>query len=437
MSGWTIAHLDLSQGPQEVPASSTPHLLVFWWRDLPLGVKPLTADELPFRASQVAQAAAPMIAEQAAARSPELGGAPRAGVDAQPIGALTTAAAIGAPPLEVLDALAGAPLPEAGRLSVIVCTRDRPELLAKCLASLCAQARPPGEIVVVDNSADRTAEAVAAAHPTTVYVHEPRPGLSRARNTGIAAARGELAAFTDDDVELPANWTAEIVRAFDDPQVDAVTGLVLPARLDTDAQRAFQLELGGFTSRFAPLRFDSRFLEDTRRMGPQVWRVGAGANMAFRRRLFAELGGFDVRLGAGASGCSEDSEFWYRILAAGGVCLYEPRACVYHHHRRDWAGLRSQFRAYMRGHIAALVVQGDRYGPSGDIARIFKQLPIYFAKTALGGIQTLSGWRLALLAHEVIGWALGLQYLLRPGWRRAAPAPAPARPETMLEVRHA
>jgi hypothetical protein len=75
----------------------------------------------------------------------------------------------------------------------------------------------------------------------------------------------------------------------------------------------------------------------------------------------------------------------------------------------------------MRGHVAALVAQADRYRPSGDLQRIFTQLPVYFLKTALGAIQTLSGWRLALLAHEVAGWAMGLQYLVRPGWRQRPP----------------
>jgi cellulose synthase/poly-beta-1,6-N-acetylglucosamine synthase-like glycosyltransferase len=256
----------------------------------------------------------------------------------------------------------------------------------------------------------------------------------------VSVARGELVAFTDDDVELPPNWTGEIVRAFSGPDVDAVTGLVLPARLDTEAQAAFQLYFGGFTSRFQPLRFDSTFMNATRAMGPQVWRIGAGANMAFRRRVFAVLGGFDERLGAGVSGCSEDSEYWYRVLAAGGVCLYEPRAYVRHHHRADWAGLRNQIRAYMKGHVSALVAQADRYGPSGDAARAFTQMPAGFVKTGLGAVQTLSGWRLRLLCEEVLGWFLGLQYFVRPAWRRrgraASRPPQEAPPEPAVR-RHA
>jgi GT2 family glycosyltransferase len=422
VTAWRIVHVDLAEGLRPVDAGGASALVVLWWRGLPLGCKAFEAAELPLRAAQIAAFAAGHIAEQARARAPALGAPFRSGVDGQPMSELGLKAAMdGGDLLPMLEVWAAEPAPEAGALSVVICTRGRPEMLKACLASLAAQARPPGEIIVIDNCASRSAEAVAAGRAGVTYLHEPRPGLSRARNAGVAAARGELVAFTDDDVGLPPNWTGEVMRAFTDPLVDAVTGLVLPASLETEAQRAFELELGGFTSRYQPLRFDGSFLERTRAMGPQVWRIGAGANMAFRRRVFTQLGGFDERLGAGASGCSEDSEYWYRILAAGGVCLYEPRAYVCHHHRAEWRALRRQYRDYMRGHVSALVAQADRYGPSGDIQRIFTQLPAHFLKTALKAIQTLSWWRLGLLAHEVAGWVMGLHYLLRPGWRQRPP----------------
>lgn len=435
---WNIVHIDLADGPREIPASDRAHLLVFWWRSLPLGVKPLLAAELPFRRAQMVALAADLVAEQAAARKPTFDMLPRAGVDGQPASGPDLAQARAASDLLAqLDREAAATRGTGEVLSVIVCTRDRPEMLRKCLASLAAQAAPPGQVVIVDNSRDGNVRTLCEGAPRVTYVHEPRPGLSVARNAGLAVARAELIAFTDDDVELKSDWTAEIVRAFRDPAVDAVTGLVLPASLDTAAQRAFELQLGGFTSRYTPLVFDESFIAATRTMGPQVWRIGAGANMAFRRSSIAGLGGFDERLGAGASGCSEDSEFWYRILAAGGRCLYEPRAVVFHHHRADWAGLRRQYRAYMQGHVAALVAQSDRYGNPGDLRRIFRQLPAYFVRTAVASVQTLSGWRLRLLAEEVVGWSLGLTYLVRPGWRTRANRPMTSMATSNVAARHA
>ena len=429
-AAWRIHHIDLSQGPPKAPEARAPRLLVFWWGGLPLGRKACLADEPPLDPAQMRSLCARFAAEQLQARASGMG-LPRAGLDAAPLEGFGLGEAAGATDLlAALDRLATPARGSAEALSVVVCTRDRPEMLGACIDSLEAQASPPSQIIVVDNSTSGSARPVVEDRATVTYVFEPRPGLSVARNAGLAAARGQFVAFTDDDVELPASWTREIVSAFDAPDVDAVTGLVLPASLDTPAQRAFELELGGFTQRYAPLLFDAAFLERTRDVGPQVWRIGAGANMAFRRSSLIRWGDFDERLGAGASGCSEDSEFWYRILAAGGVCLYEPRAVVFHHHRSDWRGLQRQYRAYMRGHVAALVAQHDRYGNRGDLRRIFRQLPAYFSHTALKSIQNLSGWRLRLLANEVGGWLLGLQYLIRPRWRRQGLATTdPTRPE--------
>lgn len=436
-SRWRILTVDAAEGLDDIDSPGGPALIIFRWRALVLGARALLEAELPFRRDQALAAVADMIAEQVAARGGGLQRLPRAGVDGAPQVHWRSALSCGEL-LPTLDALAAPAAADARDLSVVICTRDRGAEITRCLDSLAAQEAPPGQVVVVDNSADGNARSRCEGRPGVAYIHEPSPGLSRARNAGVTAARGELVAFSDDDVEFTPSWTAELVHAFRDPSIDAVTGLVLPASLETPAQRAFELELGGFTSRYIPLLFDESFLAATRSMGPQVWRVGAGANMAFRRKVFARLGGFDERLGAGASGCSEDSEYWYRLLAAGGRCLYEPRAVVSHHHRAAWAGLRSQFRAYMRGHVSALVVQADRYGDEGNLRRIWRQLPEYFLRTAISAVQTLAWWRLRLLISEVAGWLEGVGFLLRPRWRRPA-APRPPRPNTRAarEIAHA
>ena len=88
--------------------------------------------------------------------------------------------------------------------------------------------------------------------------------------------------------------------------------------------------------------------------------------MAFRREAFERVGLFDERLGAGAAGCSEDSELWYRLLAEGHQCRYAPTAVVFHYHRTHWEELRHQTYSYMRGHVAALFFQFDRYRHWGN-----------------------------------------------------------------------
>jgi GT2 family glycosyltransferase len=426
-SAWDICHVDLSVAEPVAAANARPVFMTFWWGVLPLGVKTYVPEQLPLSRSELAALTAELTSAQLAARSPRFAGPARATYDGRPllrvpIDTLHDCGDL----LKQMDEFAETSPVSATPLSVIICTRDRPEALVRCLAALMAQISRAGQIVVVDNSSHRSAEAVIAQFSDVDYVHEPRPGLSVARNAGIQASKGAVIAFTDDDVEPSPRWTAEIVRAFSGAAVDAVTGLVLPARLDTPAQCYFQFKMGGFGSECVPLIFDRRFLDETKAMGAQVWRIGAGANMAFRRSVFERVGLFDERLGAGASGCSEDSELWYRLIAAGGACLFEPRAVVVHHHREQWPALRRQVRAYMKGHVSALFVQAARHRHGGNIRRIFVQLPAYFARSAFWALRDGGGARrFQILWDEMVGWLCGLQYAFRPRWR-ARPVDMPA-----------
>jgi GT2 family glycosyltransferase len=414
-----VRHLDLDALHTDADGGDAPALSILWWKDLPLGMRASLPDELPFGGAQLRQLAAEYSAAQLAARSAPLGAPLRATYEGRPKTALSLVAALDAQHLvDRLDELATASSAPAQSVSVVICTRDRGHALADCLRGVVRQRSAPGEIIVVDNSHDGNAQSVCGQFPDVRYVHESRPGLSVARNAGVRASCKPIIAFTDDDVEVHSGWTAEIARVFSEWNVEALTGLVLPARLDTVAQCRFQFAMGGFGTTFVPLLFDHRFFQETRPSGAHVWRIGAGANMAFRRSVFERIGLFDERLGAGAAGCSEDSELWYRLLVAGGACLYEPRAVVFHHHRRDWPGLKRQMRAYMKGHVAALVVQYDNFGDHGNIVRIWRQLPAYFLRTFGRSLFESAPGRIGLLAAEVTGWLAGLQFLLRSSWRK-------------------
>jgi glycosyltransferase involved in cell wall biosynthesis len=190
-----------------------------------------------------------------------------------------------------------------------------------------------------------------------IYWPEPAAGLSRARNSGILRSSGEIVAFADDDVVVHPRWLVGFREVLSRPGVLGVTGLVLAAELETESQIRFEFEFDGFNGGYRPIIFDSFFLNGMLKRGVPVWKIGAGANIAFRREVFSRIGLFDERLGAGASGCSEDSEFWYRMLATGMPIAYEPRAVVWHRHRADRDGFRKQMKQYMRGHVAALLVQ--------------------------------------------------------------------------------
>lgn len=419
MSGDVVVrHLDLRR-PEPAAPQAELVLDYFWWGDLPVGSRTSVPAELPLGPGQIRELTADLLASQLAGRDRSLGAPPVAGSDGRPHHGLKLEDVCNIAELaERLEKLAeGAPLP-ADEVSLIICTRDRPEALNRCLVSLTNQRSPPGELIVVDNSRNGSALRVCEGFPDVIAVHEPRPGLSRARNAGIRSSSRAIIVFTDDDVEQHASWLSEIVSAFMSHDVLCVTGLVLPASLETQAQQEFQFTLGAFGSSFIPLLFDQRFFAATVSLGAQVWRIGAGANMAFRRSAFEKVGWFDERLGAGASGCSEDSEIWYRLLALGGSCLYEPRAVVFHHHRATWPELMSQVRVYMRGHVSALVAQADAFGHSANLKRIAWQLPRYFIRTALGSLVKRRWRRMALLSAEVRGWLEGLVYLIRPKWRR-------------------
>ena len=417
-SSAVVRHIDLAR-PEPLAPVADLVLDIFWWGDLPVGSRTSLPAELPLGEGQVEALACEMLAAQLAGRDRRLGAPLIAGSEATPHQVLAVRPVAMLENIrETLGELMAGPPCDARDVSLIICTRDRPDSLERCLRSLRRQRSAPGELIVVDNSHDGSAAEICAAYPNVVTVHEPRPGLSRARNAGLRAASLPLIAFTDDDVEPHPGWLSELVRAFRDHDVDCVTGLVLPATLETDAQRDFQFALGAFGGSFVPLLFDERFFAETRPYGAHVWKIGAGANMAFRRSAFERAGLFDERLGAGASGCSEDSELWYRLLALGGSCLHEPRAVVFHHHRASRDELMDQVRVYMRGHVSALIAQSDAFADGANLKRIAWQLPRYFVRTVLASLARRRWRRLALLSAEVRGWVAGLGYFLRPGWRR-------------------
>lgn len=307
----------------------------------------------------------------------------------------------------------------APTVSLVICTRDRPYELARCLASLPEQSLSPHEIIVVDN-ASRTRETEEVCRAAGVrYVSEPRPGLDIARNTGARSGTGEIVAYTDDDVVLHPRWLERLVAAFDQPEVWAVTGLILPAELATPAQWHFE-RFWGFGRGFQRTDFGPGFLKAHEHYGCPTWLIGAGASMAFRRTAFERAGFFDERLDVGAAGCSGDSEFWHRILCSGGICRYEPTAVAFHYHRRDWTGLSKQIHAYMRGHAAALLVQYERSGQSGNLRRLFLSFPQMYARRLFKWLAFRSDASDLMTREEIAGLLSGIWFYVRTPKSKAA-----------------
>jgi GT2 family glycosyltransferase len=152
-------------------------------------------------------------------------------------------------------------------------------------------------------------------------VHEPRPGLGRARNAGWRSAAGAVVAFTDDDCYPGASFVDDVLGCFGDAAVGFVGGRILLFD-PTDLPLTIQLH-------------DQRVPVDP----GQVVSSGLiqGANFAFRRTVLEAIGGFDDALGAGTPFACEDVDAISRASIAGWRGVYDPRPYVYHHHRRKTA----------------------------------------------------------------------------------------------------
>jgi O-antigen biosynthesis protein len=271
-------------------------------------------------------------------------------------------------------------LADAPFISVVICTRGRPEQIKKCLNRLTRQKYPRYEVVVVDNAPASDAlrgvvDSQAGAEGAEFrYCVEPRPGLSWARNAGIAAAASDVIAFLDDDEEPDEHWLAGIAEGFAAGQrIGCVSGIVLPARLDNAVENLFE-RIGGHSK-------GRGFVKETfSKSGPQspLWPLppfGVGANMAFRRETLDRIGGFDVALGAGTpTGGGEDTLAITLVMLEGYEVAYEPTAVMWHYHREDMASLNKQLNGYSVG-LTAFYAALLRQRPSA-LFGLIKLLPM-------------------------------------------------------------
>jgi GT2 family glycosyltransferase len=246
-------------------------------------------------------------------------------------------------------------------ISVVVCTRDRPETLRRVLRTLQQVEYGAFEVLVVDNapSTNATRECVeefAATDPRFHYVVEARAGLSRARNAGLVAALHDWVAFTDDDVIVDPWWLRGVVRGIRrSTEVGCVTGFVPPASLIDPAQRYFD-ERSFWTGSLAPRVYDLHKRRGDDALYPYSAGIfGAGANFAVDRRFVERIGGFDPALGVGSpTNGGEDLDMFLRVIVAGRAIAYESSAVIWHIHRSDSVTLVRQIYCYGLGLTAYL-----------------------------------------------------------------------------------
>jgi glucosyl-dolichyl phosphate glucuronosyltransferase len=215
----------------------------------------------------------------------------------------------------------------APTFSIIIPTRDRHREILNLLDSIehlkgLVSVQP--EIIVIDNSSNdqtwRSLQKLAADYPVPLRsLRVISPGKSRALNEAIAIAKGDVYAFLDDDVVVESTWLAALATHFGQTTRLAAQGMVRIA-----PQESANPEVRRLIERYRTVR-QVDFDEITSEMHSLN-----GANMAIRRAVFDRVGNFDVRLGPGASGTSEDVSIAQRIRRAGIRIDYMRDAIVFH-----------------------------------------------------------------------------------------------------------
>ena len=288
------------------------------------------------------------------------------------------------------------------KLSVVVATHNRRDLLERVAEAILAQGLPPDRfelILVDDGSTDGTEQlgAELAKRRGLRYLRQPNRGVAAARNRGIREATGDVVAFTDDDCLVPPDWLERLADGYArHPEVVGVGGrLVAPpevlrshavARLeDHVARRVYGAG-------------------DDEAIGGFECPAGGTNNMSYRRAALLDVGGFDESFPPLVWG--EDADLKLRLTRAGGRLLYVPVAVI---HLRDY-GLRAFLRqSWQRGRGEAhfrLKHDGCRgwpahlkrlaLAPLKLLAAPFRRDPALRAAAALGDALLASG---ALLYH--------------------------------------
>jgi glycosyltransferase involved in cell wall biosynthesis len=218
-------------------------------------------------------------------------------------------------------------------ITLILCTYNRGPILSQTLSSIAASTLPPSvewEVLVVDNnSSDQTREIVedfCRQHPAHFrYLFEPRAGKSHALQTGIREAPGDVVAFTDDDVTVEPTWLQNLTAELYGGEWAGAGGRTV---LQWPSSIPEWLAIEGPWARHGLPGFDQGH-ESKQLIGPPF-----GANMAFRKEMFAKHGVFRTDLGPSPNRDiprpNEDTEFGRRLIAAGERLRYEPSAVVYH-----------------------------------------------------------------------------------------------------------
>lgn len=260
------------------------------------------------------------------------------------------------------------------KLSVIVATKDRPALLADCLASLGAQEGADFEVVVVDDGSDAelapVVERAAESGLAVRYVRQEHAGLSAARNRGAEAAAGDVLAWLDDDGLAAPEWAAAWLDAFARTGCDAVAGKI-DLLFEGPRPRWLSPGLRSYLGEL-DLGADPVSVADPA--------VPNGGNSAVTRAGFEAAGGFPAHLGHRGDSLAGNEEvaFFTRLVETGGRIVYWPEASM--RHRVPETRLRPDFfrrRAFAQGLSDIAVENGSAGAATREVRLAARVVPIF------------------------------------------------------------
>lgn len=206
-------------------------------------------------------------------------------------------------------------------LSIVIITRNRPQLASDCLRQVLKQDYSPLEVVLVDSSDTDETKYVATTMPQVQYIRLENAArqMPRSRNEGIRGSRGEIVAFIDDDSIVQAEWAPCLAAHYSSPSVGGVGGLVL-APGETPLTHGVRPAV----SKTGSVRGDFNWLSP----GPIEVDHLMGCNMSFRRTALDAVGGFDSLFDA--SNFREETDVCVRVRKHGFRLIYDPKVAVVH-----------------------------------------------------------------------------------------------------------
>jgi O-antigen biosynthesis protein len=290
--------------------------------------------------------------------------------------------------------------------AVAICTRERPEQVARALDELLAQDRP-FPILVVDQSPDEDAVLArrAADAPELTVLRDSGRGLSRARNVAWRHLDAEWVVFVDDDCLVEPGWADALAEEMDaHPEVSFISGHV----------GAHQAPEGDY----APVTIHS--VSEPQLLGGarlRPWAIGFGVCMAIRRSTIAALDGWDERLGPGCRRypAADDMDFNYRLLRSGATAYLTPRVRVLHEQWRRVSDLPALYEGYMTAWTGFSI----KHLRTGDLlggARLWWHGVLDFARMLASAVRRRSPWRAKLAAHKLRGLVIGTARGLSEHW---------------------